>query len=208
MWMCSSLQLSSSDSSAELRAFERQVAELSDTVSMLRSSLATSDEESRNLKAKLSASEQVSYLQTDIGQQMMTFSIVAECTMLHHHKVCTNLKYWNSILCACVQKLEELKRLKKVSPEELKSAREEGYRTGFEAGKASGGGGGASFAEVSAKVKSIMNKTYQMLAASFKKKASFTSKEALDITLAAIRVSIVDQQDTIVKRKSTSVDFN
>ena len=56
-----------------------------------------------------------------------------------------------------------------------------------------------------------MNKTYQMLAASFKKKANFTSKEALDITLAAIRVSIVDQQDTVVKgvkQESNSVHFN
>ena len=100
MWMCCSLQLSSSDSSAELRAFERQVAELSDTVSMLRSSLATSDEESRNLKAKLSASEQVSYPPADIGQQMMIFLIVAECIVLCHHKVCTKvLELYTVCLC-------------------------------------------------------------------------------------------------------------
>ena len=71
-------------------------------------------------------------------------------------------------------------------------AREEGLKEGqskrASPAAAAGGGGGASQEEVATKVKAIMNQAYQTLAAKYKAKETFQSKEILAILVAAIKV--------------------
>ena len=51
------------------------------------------------------------------------------------------------------------------------------------------GGGGGSKEDVGTKVKSIMNQAYQMMAAKFKTKDSYQSKEILSIIVAVVKVT-------------------
>ena len=71
-------------------------------------------------------------------------------------------------------------------------AREEGLKEGqskrASPAAAAGGGGGASQEEVATKVKAIMNQAYQTLAAKYKAKETFQSKEILSILVTAIKV--------------------
>lgn len=81
----------------------------------------------------------------------------------------------------------------------LKEGREaglkEGREAGFKAGQASVERGVAQLsatptsADVQQQVKSIMNQTYQLLAARFRSKESFPSAEILTTLLATIKVS-------------------
>ena len=59
-------------------------------------------------------------------------------------------------------------------------------------------GGGASKEEVATKVKAIMNQAYQTLAAKYKAKETFQSKEILSILVAAIKVGIESVHDVHV----------
>lgn len=51
-------------------------------------------------------------------------------------------------------------------------------------------GGGASKDDVGTKVKSIMNQAYQMMAAKFKTKESYDSKEILAIIVGVVKVRV------------------
>ena len=59
-------------------------------------------------------------------------------------------------------------------------------------------GGGASKEEVATKVKAIMNQAYQTLAAKYKAKETFQSKEILSILVAAIKVGVENVHDVHV----------
>ena len=72
-------------------------------------------------------------------------------------------------------------------------ARVEGFRSGKEEGqaKATPTSGGLGEEEVGTRVKAIMNQAYQNLAAKFKTKDSFETKEILAILVSVIKVGLL-----------------
>ena len=93
----------------------------------------------------------------------------------------TKLRYYVSLL-------PSIQRVSVAREEWLK----EGQSTRASPAAAGGGGGGrgVSQEEVATKVKAIMNQAYQTLAAKYRAKETFQSKEILAILVAAIKVDV------------------
>ena len=95
------------------------------------------------------------------------------------------LSNWFQDLANEKMKSEALKSSVSAKAAEVSEAQGQGFKEGFDAGKK------ASDEDATSQVKRIMNTVYQKMAAEFKKKENFTSKEVLSITLGTIRVRVI-----------------